>query len=132
MGVLFTINALSFQESLYLEGKGVVGKLEERLSAVCQCVLFISGSFKAADGGTILKRYSENEEKCFELLMKDRLYSCVPVYHGVVERDGESYIQLDDLLANFEGPCVMDCKMGIRWATLKSCCDKSKIEHAYC
>ncbi|XP_060118303.1 inositol-trisphosphate 3-kinase A [Heteronotia binoei] len=73
-----------------------------------------TGSFKAADGGTILKRYSENEEKCFELLRKDRLYSCVPVYHGVVERDGESYIQLDDLLANFEGPCVMDCKMGIR------------------
>ncbi|XP_015285010.1 PREDICTED: inositol-trisphosphate 3-kinase A [Gekko japonicus] len=73
-----------------------------------------TGSFKAADGGTILKRYSENEEKCFELLLNDRLYSCVPVYHGVVERDGESYIQLDDLLANFEGPCVMDCKMGIR------------------
>ncbi|XP_042311407.1 inositol-trisphosphate 3-kinase A [Sceloporus undulatus] len=73
-----------------------------------------TGSFKAADGGTILKRYSENEEKCFELLMKDPLRSCVPVFHGVVERDGESYIQLDDLLANFEGPCVMDCKMGIR------------------
>uniref|UniRef100_A0A803SWT3 Kinase n=1 Tax=Anolis carolinensis TaxID=28377 RepID=A0A803SWT3_ANOCA len=72
------------------------------------------GSFKAADGGTILKRYSENEEKCFELLMKDPLRSCVPIFHGVVERDGESYIQLDDLLVNFEGPCVMDCKMGIR------------------
>ncbi|XP_060616716.2 inositol-trisphosphate 3-kinase A [Anolis sagrei] len=73
-----------------------------------------TGSFKAADGGTILKRYSENEEKCFELLMKDPLRSCVPIFHGVVERDGESYIQLDDLLVNFEGPCVMDCKMGIR------------------
>ncbi|XP_061467367.1 inositol-trisphosphate 3-kinase A isoform X2 [Rhineura floridana] len=73
-----------------------------------------TGSFKAADGGTILKRYSENEEKCFELLMKDPLHSCVPVFHGVVERDGESYMQLDDLLADFEGPCVMDCKMGIR------------------
>ncbi|XP_054827501.1 inositol-trisphosphate 3-kinase A isoform X1 [Eublepharis macularius] len=73
-----------------------------------------TGSFKAADGGTILKRYSENEEKCFKLLVKDQLYSCVPIFHGVVERDGESYIQLDDLLTNFEGPCVMDCKMGIR------------------
>ncbi|KAJ7344821.1 hypothetical protein JRQ81_000771 [Phrynocephalus forsythii] len=73
-----------------------------------------TGSFKAADGGTILKRYSENEEKCFQLLMKDPLCSCVPVFHGMVERDGESYLQLDDLLANFEGPCVMDCKMGIR------------------
>ncbi|XP_020649437.2 inositol-trisphosphate 3-kinase A isoform X1 [Pogona vitticeps] len=73
-----------------------------------------TGSFKAADGGTILKRYSDNEEKCFQLLMKDPLCSCVPVFHGMVERDGESYLQLDDLLANFEGPCVMDCKMGIR------------------
>uniref|UniRef100_A0A8C5SVC4 Kinase n=1 Tax=Laticauda laticaudata TaxID=8630 RepID=A0A8C5SVC4_LATLA len=73
-----------------------------------------TGSFKAADGGTILKRHCENEEKCFELLMKDSLRSCVPVFHGVVERDGESYLQLDDLLANFEEPCVMDCKMGVR------------------
>ncbi|XP_039179814.1 inositol-trisphosphate 3-kinase A [Crotalus tigris] len=73
-----------------------------------------TGSFKAADGGTILKRHCENEEKCFKLLMKDSLRSCVPVFHGVVERDGESYLQLDDLLANFEGPCVMDCKMGVR------------------
>ncbi|KAM7163786.1 inositol-trisphosphate 3-kinase A isoform 1-T1 [Macrochelys suwanniensis] len=73
-----------------------------------------TGSFKAADSGTILKRFSENEKECFELLMKDPLRSCVPAFHGVVERDGEKYIQLDDLLADFEGPCVMDCKMGIR------------------
>ncbi|KAM9293890.1 inositol-trisphosphate 3-kinase A-like [Gastrophryne carolinensis] len=73
-----------------------------------------TGSFKAAAGGTILKRYSENEKNCFELLMNDILSSCVPSYHGVTERDGESYIQLDDLLNNFDEPCVMDCKMGIR------------------
>ncbi|KAM4663539.1 inositol-trisphosphate 3-kinase A-like [Discoglossus pictus] len=73
-----------------------------------------TGSFKAAPGGTILKRYSENEKNCFELLMNDSLGCCVPTYHGEVERDGESYIQLDDLLANFEEPCVMDCKMGVR------------------
>ncbi|XP_032649777.1 inositol-trisphosphate 3-kinase A isoform X2 [Chelonoidis abingdonii] len=73
-----------------------------------------TGSFKAADSDTILKRFSENEKECFELLMKDPLRSCVPAFHGVVERDGEKYIQLDDLLADFEGPCVMDCKMGIR------------------
>ncbi|XP_074854957.1 inositol-trisphosphate 3-kinase A isoform X2 [Carettochelys insculpta] len=73
-----------------------------------------TGSFKAAESGTILKRFSENEKECFELLMKDPLCSCVPAFHGVVERDGEKYIQLDDLLADFEGPCVMDCKMGIR------------------
>ncbi|KYO28381.1 inositol-trisphosphate 3-kinase A [Alligator mississippiensis] len=73
-----------------------------------------TGSFKAADSGTILKRFSENEKECFERLMKDLLCSCVPAFHGMVERDGESYIQLDDLLNEFEGPCVMDCKMGIR------------------
>ncbi|XP_056349058.1 inositol-trisphosphate 3-kinase A isoform X3 [Oenanthe melanoleuca] len=73
-----------------------------------------TGSFKAADSGKILKRLSENEKECFERLMKDPLRSCVPCFHGVVERDGESYIQLDDLLTDFEGPSVMDCKMGIR------------------
>ncbi|XP_010578377.1 PREDICTED: inositol-trisphosphate 3-kinase A isoform X2 [Haliaeetus leucocephalus] len=73
-----------------------------------------TGSFKAADSGKILKRFSENEKECFERLMQDPLRSCVPCFHGVVERDGESYIQLDDLLTDFEGPCVMDCKMGIR------------------
>lgn len=73
-----------------------------------------TGSFKAAAGGTILKRYSETEKKCFELLMKDPLAACVPSFHGVSERDGESYIQLDDLLNNFDEPCVMDCKMGVR------------------
>ncbi|KAJ7403156.1 Inositol-trisphosphate 3-kinase A [Pitangus sulphuratus] len=73
-----------------------------------------TGSFKAADSGKILKRFSENEKECFERLMKDPLRSCVPCFHGVVERDGESYIQLDDLLTDFEGPSVMDCKMGIR------------------
>ncbi|XP_018862544.1 inositol-trisphosphate 3-kinase A isoform X3 [Parus major] len=73
-----------------------------------------TGSFKAADSGKILKRLSENEKECFERLMKDPLRACVPCFHGVVERDGESYIQLDDLLTDFEGPSVMDCKMGIR------------------
>ncbi|XP_075048871.1 inositol-trisphosphate 3-kinase A [Mixophyes fleayi] len=73
-----------------------------------------TGSFKAAAGGTILKRYSENEKNCFELLMNDPLVCCVPTFHGVTERDGESYIQLDDLLNDFDEPCVMDCKMGVR------------------
>uniref|UniRef100_H3A2V6 Kinase n=1 Tax=Latimeria chalumnae TaxID=7897 RepID=H3A2V6_LATCH len=73
-----------------------------------------AGSFKAGTGGKILKKYCESEKVCFELLMKDSLHLCVPGYYGVVERDGERYIQLDDLLADLEEPCVMDCKMGIR------------------
>lgn len=84
-------------------------------SVLSACVWFsLLGSFKAADSGKILKRFSENEKDCFERLMKDPLRACVPCFHGVVERDGESYIQLDDLLTDFEGPSVMDCKMGIR------------------
>lgn len=48
--------------------------------------------------------------------MADALRDCVPAFHGVVERDGESYLQLQDLLDGFDGPCVLDCKMGVRYA----------------
>ncbi|MBN3298800.1 IP3KA kinase, partial [Amia calva] len=72
------------------------------------------GSFKAGDEGTILKKFSDNERLCFEQLMEDVMYPYVPAFHGVVERDGETYLQLTDLLGNFDGPCVMDCKMGVR------------------
>lgn len=40
----------------------------------------------------------------------------MPAFHGEVERDGEHYLQLQDLLHGFDGPCVLDCKMGVRWA----------------
>ncbi|KAK2826027.1 hypothetical protein Q5P01_020241 [Channa striata] len=72
------------------------------------------GNFKAADEGTILKKFSENEMQCFEKLRGDALLSFVPDYHGVVEKDGESFIHMTDLLANFDLPNVMDCKMGVR------------------
>ncbi|XP_038639963.1 inositol-trisphosphate 3-kinase A [Scyliorhinus canicula] len=73
-----------------------------------------SGSFKAGNGGKILKKYCENEKMCFEQLKLDSLAPFVPQYHGVTDEEGEQYIQLDDLLAEFDSPCVMDCKMGIR------------------
>ncbi|XP_072479975.1 inositol-trisphosphate 3-kinase A isoform X1 [Notamacropus eugenii] len=74
-----------------------------------------TGSFKAAGtNGMILKRCSEPERSCLTRLMGDALRGCVPTFHGVVERDGESYLQLQDLLAGFDGPCVLDCKMGVR------------------
>jgi len=72
------------------------------------------GNFKAADEGTILKKFSENEMQCFEKLKGDALLPFVPGYHGVVEKDGESFLHMTDLLANFDLPNVMDCKMGIR------------------
>lgn len=77
-----------------------------------------AGSFKAAGtSGLILKRSSEPEHYCLVRLMADVLRGCVPAFHGVVERDGESYLQLQDLLDGFDGPCVLDCKMGVRFVS---------------
>ncbi|XP_046815885.1 uncharacterized protein LOC124422914 isoform X1 [Vespa crabro] len=101
------------------------------------------GNFRAGPTpGTILKRYCSQEEACFRLLMRDILRPYVPEFKGVLDiRESEeencedsesktknkdedkkiekgsivcSYMQLQDLLGEFEQPCVMDCKVGIR------------------
>ncbi|KAG8511817.1 Inositol-trisphosphate 3-kinase B [Galemys pyrenaicus] len=74
----------------------------------------LAGSFKAAANGRILKKHCESEQRCLDRLMADVLRPFVPAYHGDVVKDGERYNQMDDLLADFDSPCVMDCKMGIR------------------
>ncbi|XP_022826625.1 inositol-trisphosphate 3-kinase A isoform X1 [Spodoptera litura] len=74
------------------------------------------GNFKAGpDQGTILKKLCPQEERCFKILMKDVLRPFVPEYKGQVTcEDGELYLQLQDLLSDFDSPCVMDCKIGVR------------------
>ncbi|XP_028994719.1 inositol-trisphosphate 3-kinase A [Betta splendens] len=72
------------------------------------------GNFKAADEGTILKKFSDNEKQCFEEVQGDALLPFVPAFHGVAERDGEFFLHMTDLLAKFDLPNVMDCKMGVR------------------
>ncbi|TRY55397.1 hypothetical protein DNTS_034415 [Danionella cerebrum] len=72
------------------------------------------GSFKACDEGSILKKFSENEKLCFEHLQEDSLKPFIPGYSGLVEMDGELFLKLTDLLAHFQMPNVMDCKMGVR------------------
>ncbi|XP_067099594.1 inositol-trisphosphate 3-kinase A [Osmerus mordax] len=72
------------------------------------------GSFKAGDDGTILKKFSENEKLCFERLRGDVLQAFVPGYRGVVMKDGETFLHMTDLLASFDLPSVMDCKIGVR------------------
>lgn len=102
------------------------------------------GNFRAGPTpGTILKKLCPQEEACFRLLMRDVLRPYVPEFKGVLdvresengveqdadleadskERDGgvnarksimASYLQLQDLLGDFEQPCVMDCKVGVR------------------
>ncbi|XP_051849380.1 inositol-trisphosphate 3-kinase B [Antechinus flavipes] len=73
-----------------------------------------AGSFKAAANGRILKKHCESEQRCLDRLMTDVLKPFVPAYHGDVVKDGERYNQMEDLLADFDSPCVMDCKMGVR------------------
>ncbi|MCJ8750106.1 hypothetical protein PDJAM_G00194930 [Pangasius djambal] len=73
-----------------------------------------AGNFKAGAYGCILKKHCECEQRCLTRLMNDVLKPYVPAYHGDVEKDGEKYNQMEDLLAEFETPCVMDCKMGVR------------------
>ncbi|XP_046488684.1 uncharacterized protein [Neodiprion pinetum] len=102
------------------------------------------GNFRAGPTpGTILKKLCPQEEACFRLLMRDVLRPYVPEFKGVLDvrecengaeldddiasetkdREGggesrksvvSSYLQLQDLLGDFEQPCVMDCKVGVR------------------
>lgn len=46
--------------------------------------------------------------------MGDTLRPYVPGYYGVVQRDEQDYNLMDDLLADFDSPSIMDCKMGSR------------------
>ncbi|CRK90100.1 CLUMA_CG003818, isoform A [Clunio marinus] len=76
------------------------------------------GNFKAGTEGTVLKKMTPKEEICFQKLMEDVLRPYVPEFRGVVNGDDEDesqYIQLQDLLSDFNKPCcVMDCKIGVR------------------
>ncbi|KAM4565854.1 inositol-trisphosphate 3-kinase Cb isoform 1-T2 [Odontesthes bonariensis] len=73
-----------------------------------------AGNFQAGEYGRLLKRYCECEELCLQKLMKDTLRPYVPGYYGVVKRDEQDYNLMDDLLAEFDSPSIMDCKMGSR------------------
>ncbi|XP_072464346.1 inositol-trisphosphate 3-kinase C isoform X2 [Notamacropus eugenii] len=72
------------------------------------------GNFQAGEDGRILKRFCESERRSLEQLMGDSLRPFVPTYYGVVEQDGEAFNQMEDLLADFSTPSIMDCKMGTR------------------
>lgn len=72
------------------------------------------GNFQAGGPGAILKKFDKQEHRSFNKLMKDVLRSYVPEFRGEEEKDGERYVQLQDLLCEFEAPCVMDIKMGCR------------------
>ncbi|XP_076138153.1 inositol-trisphosphate 3-kinase Cb isoform X1 [Alosa pseudoharengus] len=73
-----------------------------------------AGSFQAGEYGKLLKKYCECEQLCLQELMGDVLRPFVPGYYGVVQQDEQDYNLMDDLLANFDSPSIMDCKMGSR------------------
>lgn len=73
-----------------------------------------AGNFQAGEYGRLLKKYCECEQLCLQKLMKDTLRPYVPGYYGVVQRDEQDYNLMDDLLADFDSPSIMDCKMGSR------------------
>ncbi|XP_075692220.1 inositol-trisphosphate 3-kinase C-like [Rhinoderma darwinii] len=73
-----------------------------------------AGNFKAGEYGKILKKFCQCEQQCLEWLNRDSLRPFVPGYFGVVEKDGETYNQMEDLLSEFDSPSIMDCKMGVR------------------
>ncbi|KAM7057842.1 inositol-trisphosphate 3-kinase C isoform 1-T1 [Molossus nigricans] len=73
-----------------------------------------AGNFQAGEDGRILKRFCQCEQRSLEQLMNDPLRPYVPTYYGVVQKDGQAFNQMEDLLADFEGPSIMDCKMGSR------------------
>ncbi|XP_051537265.1 inositol-trisphosphate 3-kinase C-like [Myxocyprinus asiaticus] len=73
-----------------------------------------AGNFQTDSDGRLLKKYCECEQQCFLQLMSDSLRPFVPGYYGVTQRDEQDYILMDDLLVDFDSPCIMDCKMGSR------------------
>ncbi|XP_054436727.1 inositol-trisphosphate 3-kinase C isoform X2 [Pteronotus mesoamericanus] len=73
-----------------------------------------AGNFQAGEDGRILKRFCQCEQRSLEQLMNDPLRPFVPTYYGIVQKDGQAFNQMEDLLADFEGPSIMDCKMGSR------------------
>lgn len=78
------------------------------------------GSFLSGDAGTICKKSSELERAAFEALMEDALKPFVPLYYKEIlisEAAGappEPFLEIQDLLGNFQNPSVMDVKMGVR------------------
>ncbi|XP_022110910.1 inositol-trisphosphate 3-kinase B-like isoform X2 [Acanthaster planci] len=72
------------------------------------------GNFKAGECGTILKKHTPKEQWALRKLMADILRPYIPEYKGIVEKNSEKYVQMQDLLGDFDNPSVMDCKIGTR------------------
>lgn len=61
---------------------------------------------------------SENEKVAFDLFRTDPIGTFAPLCPGAEEKEGNEYLKLQNLLYGFFRPSVMDCKIGIRSASL--------------
>jgi 1D-myo-inositol-triphosphate 3-kinase len=76
-----------------------------------------TGSFKPGTReGFILKLMDGNENYCFEMLKNDILAKYAPKVNCIVTdpTDNKEYIEMQDLLYDFDNPVIMDVKIGIR------------------
>lgn len=72
------------------------------------------GNFRMGPDGKLLKKFCESEQRCLQKLMGDSLRPYVPGYYGITQHEQQDYNTMDNLLAGFDSPCIMDCKMGTR------------------
>lgn len=60
----------------------------------------------------------DNEKSFLTLLEAERdtdpMAQFVPAFHGVAELNGKTYLKMENLLAAFDAPRLMDIKMGVR------------------
>ncbi|MBB65825.1 MAG: hypothetical protein CMO81_12270 [Waddliaceae bacterium] len=68
---------------------------------------------------SILKKTQEAEAHFYEIISEySGLENFTPKYEGSSIVDGEVYIQMEDLTANYQNPAMIDIKMGTRtWVT---------------
>lgn len=79
------------------------------------------------EGDRLLKRSKPGEIRFFEWLMQQNtpLFTdfkfLAPTFYGVEHRDGDDYVVLENLLAGYDHPNIMDCKIGrITWTANRS------------
>lgn len=100
-------------------------KININLIVINKC-LFIKSFFLSslifsiapAENGTVRKRISgvdDSEAIAYRGISKDDYASkIVPKFLGVTESNGDTFLELEDLLHGFKDPAVMDIKMGRR------------------
>lgn len=72
------------------------------------------GAFSSVGEDRLKKRVTEREKKFYESLLDKNavLKDYVPHFYGVESHGDEHYVIMENLLADYAKPCVLDIKMG--------------------